>query len=288
MENLEKLHSSIERLLLGNPEIFGDNTQFNDLLYGLNHSISLLNSKDEYDNLMTLEVRLRLAMHFSPKEAINFKVDSDKVRWKLISKYLQEHDLKKYTGEIENLSRDIAKVLDLWDVSRKTVTFNRPDLFPRQEWRCNHCKLQYPENWDRTKQIYSMFKNDLFKPYIDEIDFQPEVDHIEPVSSLGRNEISNLHVLCRLCNQGKKEDFGIRAREEMKYAGLNINDIPKPYRWKMFYYVINRAKSICGNCKESDNELGVRLIRENGLYVRTNLKAICFRCIVKKYPLIVV
>jgi len=282
MKTLEGLHSSIERLLLGNKDLFGTMNLSYEVEYGLKHSKALLNSDTEYDDLMILESKLRLVMHYCPMEAFNIKSSDPGVRWKVIAKFLIDNNLKKHSDLIEPLAREIAGVLDLWDISRKSVTAHRDELFKDQNRKCNHCHLEYPSNWKKGLDGFSKFEKDPFKPYTEPIDYQPEVDHIEPVSSLGHNEKDNLHLLCRLCNQGKKEDFGIRARDEMEYAGKEISEIKKSFKWKMFYYVIKRANNKCEICKKEDKkELTIRKIRDDGAYIRTNLRAVCYDCISK-------
>ncbi len=282
MKTLEELHSNIERLLLGNKGFFGSMNLSSEIEYGLKHSKFLLNSDKEYDDFMILETKLRLVMHFCPMDAFNIKSSSPDVRWKKIANYLLSSNLKKHNDSIEPLARDIASVLDLWEINREPVTSYKNDLLLKQNFKCNHCYLEYPKDWKKGVEGFSKFMNDSFKPYTEPIDYQPEVDHIEPISSLGHNGKDNLHLLCRLCNQGKKEDFGIRARDEMDNAGLEISTIKKSYRWKMFYYVIKRAHNVCEICKlDNKEELTIRKIRENGAYIRTNLRTVCSKCIVK-------
>lgn len=279
MKTLEELHSSIERLLLGNKDLFGDMSLNTEVEYGLKHSKKLLKSDNEYDDLMILESKLRLVMHYCPKEAFNIKHTDPENRWKIIAKFLLNNNLKKHNDIIEPLSREIASVLDLWDINREPVTSNKNRLLIEQNNKCNHCHLEYPETWKKGMVGFSKFEDDPFKPYTVPIDYQPEVDHIEPVSSLGHNEKNNLHLLCRLCNQGKKEDFGIRAREEMDNAGKEITDIKKSFLWKMFYYVIKRANNRCEVCNSKNKELTIRKVRKDGAYIRTNLRAMCCDCI---------
>lgn len=280
MKTLEELHSNIERLLLGNKNLFGSMNLHFEIEYGLKHSKFLLNSDKEYDDFMILESKLRLVMHFCPMDAFNIKGANPDVRWKKIADYLLCNNLKKHSEMIEPLAREIASVLDLWDISRKSVTSYKNDLLSKQNFKCNHCYLEYPKDWKKGDEKFSKFINDPFKPYTEPIDYQPEVDHIEPISSLGHNEEDNLHLLCRLCNQGKKEDFGIRARDEMENAGLEISEIKKSYKWKMFYYVIKRSNNQCQVCQNNKEELTIRKIRENGAYIRTNLMAVCYKCII--------
>lgn len=280
MKTLEELHSSIERLLLGNKDLFGELDLYSEMEYGVKHSKKLLKSDNEYDELMILESKLRLVMHYCPRKAFNIKSTDAEVRWKVIAEFLKKNNLKEHDDLIEPLAREIAGVLDLWDINRKSVTSHKNELFEEQNFKCNHCHLEYPKEWKKGLNGFSKFENDLFKPYTEPIDYQPEVDHIEPVSSLGHNEKDNLHLLCRLCNQGKKEDFGIRARDEMEYAGKDISEIKKSFRWKMFYYVVKRANSTCEICNSNDKkELTIRKIREDGAFIRTNLRAVCYDCL---------
>lgn len=280
MKTLEELHSSIERLLLGNKDLFGKLDLFSEIEYGVKHSKKLLKSDNEYDELMILESKLRLVMHYSPAKVFDLKASDDIVRWKLIADFLKKNNLKEHDELIEPLAREIASVLDLWDISRKAVTSYQKVLFEEQNFKCNHCHLEYPQVWKKGLSGFSKFEGDQFKPYTVEIDYQPEVDHIEPISSLGHNEKDNLHLLCRLCNQGKKDDFGIRARDEMKYAGKDILEIDKSFRWKMFYYVVKRANNMCEICNSGNKkELTIRKIREDGAFIRTNLRAVCCDCL---------
>jgi hypothetical protein len=61
---------------------------------------------------------------------------------------------------------------------------------------------------------------------------------------------------------------------------FRILEIDKSFRWKMFYYVVKRANNMCEICNSGNKkELTIRKIREDGAFIRTNLRAVCCDCL---------
>lgn len=292
IQNIEKIHTFAERLLLGeNTNLIIDNF-LNEIDYAVDHVTDILKSKDEYIEYYKFELRLRLAMHFIPLEALNYDPENDFTRQELIVNHIVNYFGRSFENATA-LAHTIIKILDKWESDRKSVTKYRGQLLERQQYKCNHCNVSFVGDIKLGENKYKSFTNfpdDKYKPYIinkngttDKIEYlTPEVDHIKPVSALGDNNLENLQVLCKLCNRAKSNILNIKTLDEIEFAGYDIKDIldKKPsHIQKMLYFVISRAKGKCEKCKSTDKELTMRKININAPFIRSNLQALCKDCL---------
>ena len=115
----------------------------------------------------------------------------------------------------EQLGRAVATVLDNWDRDRESVTGHRNFLMRRDGPSCRNCHLRF----DTSGSSLTLTQCDDYKPYHlapGEL-MAPEADHEEAVSAIGTNDLSNLQLLCRLCNGGKGDGLGLSVRAEAAY-----------------------------------------------------------------------
>jgi hypothetical protein len=218
---------------------------------------------------------IRLAIHLSPPEAIQYNAYSTKTRWMLIRDYISSNHVVN-RDICERISRKIAGVLDMLEIERDTASSGyRQKLFSEQKGRCRTCGFLF----GNTPEY-----NDPYKPYYESWEelTELEVDHKTPICGLGDNQIRNLQLLCRLCNWGK--GFGIvpSAIEEYRFAAIDVSSIERYHRCRCFYNVLIRDKR-CVTCGETPNsvELTVRKKFMNGPYSISNLCAVCRPCRVK-------
>lgn len=288
-DNIGKIHTFAERLLLGENVNLTQDTYKNELEYSLEHVHGVLNSKDEYHEQYKYELRLRLAMHFSPIEAIKYDPFNDFTRVELISNHLQKY-FNKNSLNADALAETIVDILEKWEEQRESVTKYRDELLIKQNYKCNHCNVLFiKDNKTNTFKANSQFKKDKYKPYLYKKKettegyieyFSPEVDHIKPVSAMGDNNLNNLQVLCKLCNRAKSDILNVKTLNEIKYAATDIDKIleEKPtHIHKMLYFTIHKAKRRCAICNKS-KELTIRKVLKEGAFVRSNLQAVCKGC----------
>ncbi len=288
-DNISKIHTFAEKLLLGENVNLTQDTYKNELEYSLDHVHGILNSKDEYHEQYKYELRLRLAMHFSPIEAIKYDPFNESKRSELISSHLQKY-FNKNSHNSDSLAETIVNILEKWEEKRESVTKYREQLLVKQDYKCNHCNVLFIKD-DKTNDFKAktQFKKDKYKPYLyikqesteGYIEYySAEVDHIKPVSAMGDNDLNNLQVLCKLCNRAKSNILNVKTLNEIKYAAYNIDEIleEKPtHIHKMLYFTIHKAKKRCQICNKS-KELTIRKIFQNGAFIRSNLQAVCNSC----------
>jgi 5-methylcytosine-specific restriction endonuclease McrA len=267
------LHSLLDRLVLGDRRASVSAPTPVDLEYAVSHVLEALSAKSEHVTSTLHELRLRIALHLSPLQAIRYDRLNPRPRHILVRQFLKE-EFGRSGPIVEQLARDVARVLDDWEVSRDRVTGHLEGLLRVQKGRCKHCGAVL---WPRPA---TTVENDPYKPYFvapDEL-LSAEVDHIDPVSGFGTNREENLQALCRLCNMGKGDGLGLNLRDEVRYAAEPVESIPFPYRARMFYYVVERCRRKCAHSGRpaEEVELTIRPIRLLGGYVRSNLHAVAF------------
>lgn len=235
----------------------------------------LLRAPEDDRQRKRFEVRLRLSLHLAPKEAIAYRGTNPIPRWRLIRDHLVSEFRRTPAGS-EPLARAVAMVLDNWDRSRAQVTSHRELLLRQDGPFCSHCRVRFND-----LTVATVMGRDPYKPFYlspEEL-LSPEVDHVEAISAMGTNIVSNLQLLCRLCNGGKGDGLGLDVRQEARYAGVAIDDAPVTHRCALVYYVILRDGGRCSQCSSITTELTIRPIVVNGALSRSNLRSVCLACL---------
>ncbi len=261
------------KILLGSIQNFREVDDY-DRQHLIQRAFEYLNR--EFDDLTHREyrVRLYLAAHFSPKSALDYDISSTLARFELIDDYLT-NEIGFDSENTEPLSRSIASLLDAWEKGRDgIVTSHRDRLLSEQNNRCNHCHISFSQT------PKSVEVQDPYKPYLPKVSqrMSPEVDHIEPVSSWGTNNLENLQVICRLCNHGKGDGLGVNPSREINNSPKNISNLEWSYISKMMYYVLEKHDSHCSSCGTNRKELTIRPIVEKGGFIQSNLEPLCSDC----------
>lgn len=270
----EQLDAQLDRLAIGS---LADGRVPRERFYhqtALDRARRLLRWDRDISSQALFETRIRLALHLSPRSAIDYQRSNPRPRWKVIYTHLVQTLGRDPVGA-EDLAREIALVLDSWDSERSLVTGHLNFLMKRDGAVCQNCKVSF------VGEPFSLSTQDAYKPYFlapDEL-LRPEVDHIEAVSALGTNVLSNLQVLCRLCNAGKGMGLGLDVREEIKYAGYEVELAPRSHRCRLVYYAVNRDGRRCQQCDGSASELTIRPIVPSGGLLRSNLRTVCIECV---------
>jgi len=280
LQRLSRNQQISERSAYGRPPIQGD---FKNLI--LDYLANLLRLSEIENGAKETEMRLRVALHFSCPDAVDYDHKRPEPRWALIKKYIEECFTFE-PNETERISRLVATVLDEWDVKRvHGLATRRSKLLERQNHRCASCHIDFLSKARVNEEELESLEgtSDAFKPYFDGNGvadaMRPEVDHISVVSRDGTNLSDNLQILCGLCNQGKSDGTGVRTSRELEYCHQPIAEIPRGHRMALLYYRLKLDRFICTNCESTSNELTIRMEREKGLVILTNLRSICYRCL---------
>lgn len=252
-----------------------------DLDHAFARARRILSSGIEERDTALFELRLRLAMHLCPAEAIAYDRRKPIARKELVKRYIIERH-GRTEQESEELARDVVRVLRAWEEERQSVHDRLEELWIRQEKKCAHCnvRLYLSTSEAEANPPESQLCQDVYKPYhLAPVELRaPEVDHIEPVTRLGDNRVENLQVLCRLCNAGKGDRLGVDVRTEAAHAGSAVGDVPRHLRLQMLYYVIARSNRECINCGPTKTELTIRKVNPTGGFLRSNLYVACVKC----------
>ncbi len=230
------------------------------------------------------EVKLRIALHLSPPDAIDYDPANLKSRKSLIRRFLQDEH-KFEASSAEGLARHIASLLDDWDADRDhALSKYRDHLVLRQDSKCALCKLKFGDE-ERIRKEEEAGLSDLadpYKPYFDGDGvhpyMDPVVDHLKAISVDGSNRIENLQALCGLCNSGKGDGLGVRVSDELGRAAMPVAKVPRFHRMRLLYYRLQMDDGICTLCGNSSNELTVRPKVSSGPFCLTNLRSVCRGC----------
>lgn len=217
-------------------------------------------------------LKLRFALFFSPINGVKeVEIESDLPRYIIITDHINDN-FGYNKEESKKVAKAVQTVLDAYEEDRKGLTGYRDTLLKRQSHRCMSCNFHFTKD----SPVYD--NHDEYKPlYAKEELTNPEVDHIEPVWAMGKNNLENSQVLCKFCNRGKGELMETKIQKEIENARKEPSEINWRYRAEMFYYCVSNEKQ-CAQCGNSNLELTVRPIRPDGAYIKSNLKPICIDC----------
>lgn len=236
--------------------------------------LRFLSFKDVQQSALRSDLAIRVALHLSPPHAVRYNSLSPIPRWKLVSTYISVQ-LRIKSPHVERLSRRIAELLDRLEVERDLMlSAYRDRLIARQGNLCACCGFRFGSGSEGRQ-------DDLLKPYAESWEelTRPEVDHINPISGTGDNDFRNLQVLCRLCNWGKGFGLVPTATEELKYAAMSVEEIPRAHRARVFYLALARQRACFGCARDwRAMELTVEKVCDGGCLVLSNLRTICLEC----------
>jgi len=237
------------------------------------------------------EVLLRLALHFTPRQALadhrgeahNYTdFDPEKEPYQMITDYLRENhsfsdpDSKKIGQLLGQLWYD-------WSEDRGSLSGNKREalkskLNREQNSRCKNCGVKLGDQ----KNSIAYRGDDHFKPIhsFSRPQMDGEIDHIEPVSQFGHNKPDNFQLLCRFCNQGKKRDVMMSLEDRLEIASQKPENIEPVKRRSIFYEVTSQYRE-CAECSTemSDVEMTIRKQFEQGCLTTSNLEMVCINCI---------
>jgi 5-methylcytosine-specific restriction endonuclease McrA len=244
----------------------------------------------EHHNDWKRQTLLRLALHFTPKQALadhreeehNFTdYDSEKEPYQMITEYIEEN--YSFTrSESQRIGQIFGQVWYEWTEERKSLSQKKREaleskLKREQNNRCNNCGVKLGNQKNSVA-----YEGDKFKPIHEFTSPQMdgELDHIEPVSQFGHNKSDNFQLLCRFCNQGKKDDVTISLRDRLKIATQQPEDVDPSDRRSIFFEVTSNYDA-CARCNtDVENiELVVRKEFNESCLTTSNLEAVCADCI---------
>lgn len=238
----------------------------------------------ELEEQTDLAVRLRVALSLCPTDALTHRRSDRVSRIEKIERHLVDEALAP-PEFVSRLADAVDRTLDAWQVERENVASHREQLLARDGSRCKSCSVDFDELPD---EVATVVLRDPFKlAWIDPArHLFPTVDHREPVSKFGTNELDNLWLLCRFCNEGKGDGTPLLLKHELDFATVLPWYAPEApgagviaQSSRLVYRVLARHEFRCGQCDGREAELTIRKERERGLAVLSNLTSICVGCL---------
>jgi 5-methylcytosine-specific restriction endonuclease McrA len=213
-------------------------------------------------------LRHLVAVQLAPRDAVAYDLNNSIPRWRLVDDYLRQR-LSVRDHDRREIARTVAVILD-------RGTAGRGGFLMSSEWatECAVCRLPF-----RTIPA-SVTTRDPFKPtWLAPTELcRPEVDHIVPVSGLGRHTHENVQIICRACNMAKGSGLVIDPDLEVRFAGSAVGNVPRVHLFRLLQWLIGRKSAVCGNCGAREGELTFRLVHPHASLTRANLDLRCYAC----------
>lgn len=210
-----------------------------------------------------------VATQLAPRAAIDYTAATPTARWRIVAEYLDER-FAVHSEECEQIARLIAATLDAADARRRQEHVRATESVER----CAICRLSFRH------ESASVQSRDPFKPIwlAEEELTRPELDHIVPISGLGRHTSSNFQVICRACNQAKGDGLELDPGAEIRYAGVPLADVPRIHLFRMLQWLIVAHGGECAVCGSGDGELTMRPVHDDAPLARATMQLRCYEC----------
>lgn len=277
-----------DRKVANAPPVLGDEHRLDHRQvsrFAISSFADALKLSSQFDRSVEADLKLRLALHLCPADAVNWDSTSSQSRVEVIAGYIQRNfGFQKEAAT--DLARAVAATLRAWETRRATLASRAESILRRQHGKCSTCHVKIDDNRILEEEKKTAAQMDPYKPY----SLSPgvrswlvaEVDHKDPVSVFGTNDWSNLQVLCRLCNAGKGDGTSLSTKHEFDNCHKEISAVKDAHRRRLMYCRIEMDNFKCTTCGSTSNELTVRKRFNDGSLVLSNLMAICYDCLQEK------
>ena len=237
-------------------------------------------------NHKTRDVILGLMAHFTPEQALaeqneeearTSRFETETEPYVMIEEYLiEEFEIEDRLAK--NFSQQLGKLWGDWFTEGRYISYSdkiTKKLRKDQQQRCANCHVKLEDE----EGCKSYQEEDEFKPIhrFSEQQTEAELDHVEPLSQFGANDLRNLQVLCRFCNRGKSNSKHIPVLNQLDRAVGSVEDISQGYRRRVFFAVTAEYDS-CQSCGSRNTELTIQMKNQDGCYIVSNLEPICVDC----------
>lgn len=254
-----------------------------DLVPQIKNMLEHLELDSPWGRRLLFEMRIEIISHLLTRGSLA----KENNRLELARHYHSEHGICEEVSQ--NLSDRIFGLYDKWQVERESPSERQINHLMKIHKRiCQHCKHNLI---DSDSDSFDMGVMDFFKPYFWK-DYRrelcPEIDHVIPVSQFGTNRESNFQLLCRFCNQGKKDGLLQNYISSLKKYSFEFENRKKPpseilpLLRALAYYRIEADDGMCTDCGDSEKPLTIRKIDERLLPTMTNTQTLCYDCVNKK------
>jgi len=224
--------------------------------------------------------------HFTPEQALakqneeearTSRFETETEPYVMIEEYLiEEFEIEDRLAK--NFSQRLGKLWGDWFTDERYISYSdkiTKKLRKDQQQRCANCHVKLEDEGG----CKSYQKEDRFKPIhrFSKQQTEAELDHVEPLSHFGANDVKNLQVLCRFCNRGKSNSKHIPVLDQLDQAVGSVEDISRGHRRRVFFAVTAEYDS-CQSCGSRNTELTIQMKNQDGCYIVSNLEPICVDC----------
>ncbi len=234
-------------------------------------------------------LRRRVLYYMTPKRIISRSPNAFEIRDQIKSDLLEVVDEDNITTVTEAIRNVIVEIY--WTERNYDTAEALPKIIERDGSHCRICGYRFRQGDTDIPEVKTFFSDvlyplrngyyDCLKPLSKKVkQRRVTIDHVVPLASFGKDDISNYGLSCEQCNNGKSDclsfvepRFAIGHRNRISLPKIEINEPG------LFYAVVDRDRQ-CFRCSRGTGEVELTLIPVSSekCIMFDTLATICYDC----------